>query len=233
MRLHRLLVIEDEMEVGTLLAQALQGAGYVVETACNATSGLAAFKDGSFDCVLLDLGLPDLDGLEVIRQLRRSTATPIIVVSARGMESQKVDALDLGADDYLVKPVGLRELFARLRALERRSAISDERQIDLGLAVVDLDGRRIRRDKSELPLTPTEFALLEVLIEANGRLVTHRKLLATVWGGESTEQTHYLRIYMSKLRQKLEPIPAEPRMLFTETGVGYRLVRHSTDGEAT
>jgi two-component system KDP operon response regulator KdpE len=233
MKLHKILVIEDEVEVGTLLAEALQGAGYVVEKAFNATAGLAALKGGSFDCVLLDLGLPDLDGLEVIRQVRRSSATPIIIVSARGLESQKVEALDLGADDYLVKPVGLKELFARLRALERRAAISEDRQIDLGLAVVDLDGRRIRRGGSELPLTPTEFALLEVLVEASGRLVTHRKLLATVWGGESTEQTHYLRIYMSKLRQKLEPIPAEPRMLFTETGVGYRLVRHSSDGEAT
>jgi two-component system KDP operon response regulator KdpE len=231
MKLHKLLVIEDEVEVGTLLAEALQGAGYVAEIAFNANSGLAAFKDGSFDCILLDLGLPDFDGLEVIRQVRRSSATPIIIVSARGLESQKVEALDLGADDYLVKPVGLKELFARLRALERRSAVSDDREVDLGLAVVDLDGRRIRRDGSELPLTPTEFALLEVLVEANGRLVTHRRLLATVWGGESTEQTHYLRIYMSKLRQKLEPIPAEPRMLFTETGVGYRLVRHLSANE--
>jgi two-component system KDP operon response regulator KdpE len=229
MRQLSILLVEDEREVGALLSDALTSEGHSIVIAMNGNEALGALIARSFDCILLDLGLPDMDGLHLIKAVREQSMTPIIVISARGMEHQKVEALDLGADDYLVKPVGHRELFARLRALERRSGPFGG-EMDFGLAVIDLGNRRIRRDGTEFPLTPTEYALLEVLVSAHGRLVSHRKLLTAVWGGDATEQTHYLRIYMSKLRQKLEPIPAEPRMLCTEPGVGYRLSRCLDEG---
>ena len=179
------------------------------------------------DLILLDLGLPDADGLEVIRKLRGWTHTPIIVLSARGREADKVQALDEGADDYLTKPFGITELLARIRVALRHAA-HDSTQADEPLFVegdlrVDMEHRQVFVGEEEIRLTPIEYRLLVVLVKSAGKVVTHRQLLKQVWGPESVFETHYLRVYMTHLRRKLEPDPAQPRYLLTEPGVGYRL----------
>ena len=221
------LVVEDETAVRRFLRATLDASGYGVVEAVSAAEAIAAAGTRPPDLILLDLGLPDLDGVEVTKRLREWSATPIIVISARGRENDKVDALDAGADDYLTKPFGVAELLARLRVAlrnaSRRSAGPSDPVFRIGDLEVDLGGRRVKVGGEEVHLTRTEYNLLAVLAKNAGKVVTHRQLLKEVWGPGSTSQSHYLRVYMGQLRHKLESDPARPRYLETETGVGYRL----------
>jgi two-component system KDP operon response regulator KdpE len=198
---------------------------YTVTTATDGSSGLAAMARDHPDIVIVDLGLPDMDGTDVITGIRGWSTAPIIVLSARGEEAQKVQALDAGADDYVTKPFGMNELLARLRAASRRIAPSiDAPVIDTGDFVIDLTTNRVTlRNGDHVRLTPTEWQLLEVLARHRGRLITSRQLLQDVWGPGYQSETNYLRVYMAQLRRKLEPNPARPRHLLTEPGMGYRL----------
>jgi two-component system, OmpR family, KDP operon response regulator KdpE len=217
----RVRVIEDDADIGLFLATNIEAAGFAVEIAACGRDGLDRAAADPPALVILDLGLPDIDGIDVIRRLREWNAVPIVILSARADERQKVRALDLGADDYLTKPFGVAELMARVRATLRRVG-SSEPVMESGGLRIDLDRRHVRRNGEEVHLTPTEFKLLARLMQNRGRVVTHRQLLADVWGAEFVEHTHYLRIYMAQLRAKIEADPADPRFLLTETGVGYR-----------
>jgi len=220
-----ILVIEDEPQMRRFLRALIGNHGYALIEAETGREALALAASHRPDLIVLDLGLPDVEGLELVASLRSWTQTPIIVVSARGQEQDKVRALDLGADDYLTKPFGSHELLARIRvALRHRgSALQPAlRHVERDGLVVDLDSRRVTRDGDAVHLTPTEFALLARLVRGAGRIVTHRQLLADVWGAEHVDDTHYLRLYMGQLRSKLERTPSEPRFLLTEIGVGYR-----------
>lgn len=221
------LVIEDEPQMRRFLRGALRAHQYQVVEAASAREGMAQAAGRNPDVVLLDLGLPDLDGLQVTEKIRRSSRTPIIVISARGQEHDKVTALDLGADDYLTKPFAVPELLARIRVALRHSALPPGSSADsifrAGELRVDLIRRQVFLGDEEAHLTPTEYKLLATLIRHAGRVVTHRQLLQEVWGANYGDQTHYLRVYMAQLRHKLEPDPTRPRLLTTEPGVGYRL----------
>ena len=222
-----ILVIEDEPQTRRFLRTMLRANAYQIVEAATAREGLAQAAGRNPDLILLDLGLPDADGVEVSRQLRLSTRSPIIVLSARGREPDKVAALDSGADDYLTKPFGAPELLARIRVALRRAAAPNEGPMEpvfvSGALRADLVRREITSDGEPVHLTPTEYKLLTALIRNAGRVVTHRQLLHDVWGANYEQQTHYLRVYMAQLRHKLEPDPARPRLLATEPGVGYRL----------
>lgn len=220
-----ILIIEDEAQMQRFLRASLSGNGYQVFQAETAQDGLAQAGARNPDLVLLDLGLPDLDGLEVTQHLRTWASMPIIVISARGKEEDKIKALDAGADDYLTKPFGVGELLARIRVALRRSAHSESgaSQFAMGDVKVDLVKRRITKSDVEVHLTPIEFKLLATLVKYEGRVITHRQLLSEVWGRSSGEQTQYLRVYMGQLRHKLEDNPSRPRFLTTEPGIGYRL----------
>ncbi len=222
-----ILVIEDDVSMRRFLRTALRAHAWRVIEAATAREGLAQAAGRNPDVILLDLGLPDGDGLELAPRLRRSTRAPIIVISARGREQDKVSALDLGADDYLTKPFGVPELLARMRvALRHASRPADAPEapvFEAGQVRVDLVRRRVYRAGEEIHLTPTEYKLLATMIRHAGRVATHRQLLEEVWGTNYVGQTHYLRVYMAQLRHKLEPDPARPRLLATEPGVGYRL----------
>ena len=221
------LVIEDEPRMRQVLRTALQSQGYHIVEAGTAREGLAQASGRNPALILLDLGLPDSDGLNVTRTLRTITAAPIIVISARGQERDKVAALDLGADDYLTKPFSVVELQARMRAALRHAAArfpeTPEQPFEAMGVRVDRALRRVWREDVEVHLTPTEYKLLEVLVANAGRVLTHRQLLTEVWGATVADQTHYLRVYMGQLRHKLEADPSRPRLLLTEPGVGYRL----------
>jgi two-component system KDP operon response regulator KdpE len=221
------LIIEDEPQMRRFLGGALRAHQYQVVETGSAREGLAQAAGRNPEVVLLDLGLPDLDGLEVTREIRRYTHTPIIVLSARGQEHDKVTALDLGADDYLTKPFGVSELLARIRVALRHSALppggSAQPVFEAGELRVDLVRRQVFLGDEESHLTPTEYKLLTALIRHAGMVVTHRQLLQEVWGANYADQTHYLRVYMAQLRHKLERDPTRPRLLTTEPGVGYRL----------
>ncbi len=221
-----MLVVEDEPPLQKFLRTALETNGYDVVEAANGTSALRHASNDRPDLVLLDLGLPDMDGLEVTRRLREWTRIPIVVVSARGQEGDKVAALDAGADDYVTKPFGVPELLARIRVALRHAAATQgspgESAISLGDLNIDLANRRITRSGEEVHLTPNEFRLLAVLVKNPGRVLTHRQLLHEVWGPGSGNESHYLRVYVNQLRQKLEPEPVRPTLILTETGVGYR-----------
>lgn len=196
---------------------------YLVTTATDGASGLAAAARDRPDVVVLDMGLPDMPGTEVIHGIRGWSGTPIIVLSAWGAEGQKVAALDAGADDYVTKPFGMDELLARLRAAVRRAVPApDEPVVTTADFTVDLAAKRVTRGGGDVRLTPTEWQLLEVLVRAAGRLVTHRQLLQEVWGPQYESESNYLRVYVAQLRRKLEPEPARPRYLLTEAGMGYR-----------
>jgi len=221
------LVVDDEAPVRRFLAAGLPAHGYRV---IEAATGEAAVRDAAQyvpELVLLDLGLPDLDGIEVTKRLRAFTRAPIVVISARGREEQKVLALDAGADDYLTKPFGFPELLARMRAaLRRTGAPTGEGPLGVfesGPLRVDLERRRVSVRGAEVKLTPTEYKLLATLIRHAGRVVTHKRLLSEVWGPWSPEQNQYVRVYMTHLRRKLEPDSASPVLFETEAGVGYRL----------
>lgn len=223
----RVLVVEDEAHMQRFLRATLLANGYLVTEATNGALALMHASRHAPDVVVLDLGLPDVDGFEVMQQLRRFTKVPIVVLSARGHEADKVRALDAGADDYLTKPFGVGELLARLRAALRRATVTKtgdsapvfaqgDLRVDLGTRQVLLGGQEVR-------LTPIEWKMLTVLVTNAGRVVTHQQMLQEVWGPQCLEETHYLRVYMSQMRRKLEPDPARPRCLLTEPGVGYRL----------
>jgi two-component system KDP operon response regulator KdpE len=220
------LVVEDDREIRAMMQSSLSVEGFEVQTAVTLSEAQALLLNKHPDIIVLDLGLPDGDGAELVRELRKQHSTPVIVVSARYQETQKIALLDAGADDYLTKPFSVGELLARMRVALRHRGTSLSAAVtthELDDLRVDLSTRRVERDGVALHLTPTEFKLLARLVRSAGRVVTHRQLLADVWGAEFTEHTHYLRLYMAQLRAKLERDPSEPRHLLTETGVGYRL----------
>ncbi|HXX74952.1 MAG TPA: response regulator [Nitrospiraceae bacterium] len=221
------LVIEDEPEIRRFLRTTLPAHGFRLYEATTGRDGLTEAKSRNPDLILLDLGLPDLDGNEVIRQVREWTATPIIVLSARDQEKMKVVALDLGADDYVTKPFGIDELLARMRTALRHVArvteAGGESVFSFGGLRVDLGRRQVFVSGKEVHLTPIEYKLLTTLVRHAGKVLTHRQLLKEVWGPLHVDEGHYLRVYMRQLRNKLESNPAHPRYLVTELGVGYRL----------
>ena len=222
-----ILLIEDEPQMRRFLRTALGANDYRLVEAATAKEGLAQAAARNPDVILLDLGLPDRDGLEVARELRQWSGTPIIVISARGQEEDKVKALDLGADDYLTKPFGVEELLARIRVALRHAATpagaAAEPIFESGELRVDLPNRRVWRAGEEVHLTPTEYKLLVTMVRHAGKVLTHRMLLKEVWGTNYVNQAHYVRVYLAQLRQKIEADPARPRLLLTEPGVGYRL----------
>jgi two-component system KDP operon response regulator KdpE len=221
------LLVEDEPQMRRFLRAALEGNGYRLIESTTARDGLAQAAGRNPDAILLDLGLPDGDGIDVTRRIREWGTTPIVVISARGKEQDKIAALDAGADDYLTKPFGVGELLARLRVALRHATRSADGQatpvFTVGDLTVDLVARRVRLGETEVHLTPTEYKLLVTLVRYAGRVVTHRQLLKEVWGPNAIEHTHYLRVYMTHLRHKVEHDPTRPRYLLTEPGVGYRL----------
>jgi two-component system KDP operon response regulator KdpE len=221
------LVVEDEPQMHRFLRATLESHDYRMIGAVNGKEALAAAVTQMPDIVLLDLGLPDVDGVEVLSRLREWSATPVIVVSARDQEREKIRALDAGADDYLTKPFGAGELLARIRVAlrhaDRKKNGPEEALFKVDELEVDLSRRLISVSGKAVHLTPTEYKLLTVLIRAGGKVVTHRHLLKEVWGMAFAEHTHYLRVYMAQLRHKLEADPARPHYLLTEPGVGYRM----------
>ena len=218
------LVVDDEPQIVRGLKVILRGAGYAVESASTKQEALAALSARPPDALVLDLVLPDGQGVEVCEDVRRWSRLPIVVLSAIGDEREKVRALDAGADDYVTKPFGTEELLARLRAVMRRSVeAGGDPRLEIGELVIDLLDRRVWSDGQSVHLTPIEFDLLRVLAQHRGRLVTHRQLLRDVWGPEYGAETHYLRVHVAHIRAKLEPDPSRPRYLITEPGVGYRL----------
>ncbi|KHT39863.1 two-component system response regulator KdpE [Pectobacterium brasiliense] len=221
-----ILIVEDEKEIRRFVRQALEGEGCRVFDAETMQRGLLEAATRKPDLIILDLGLPDGNGIDYIRDLRQWSSLPVIVLSARTDEQDKIDALDAGADDYLTKPFGIGELLARLRvALRRHSNTQQETPlVSFGNITVDLLNRQVNHDGQELHLTPIEFRLLATLLASPGKVLTQRQLLTQVWGPNAVEHSHYLRIYMGHLRQKLESDPARPRHLLTETAIGYRFM---------
>lgn len=221
------LIVEDEPQMRMFLRVSLAAEGHQVVEASAAEEGLALARSSRPDVVLLDLGLPDMDGMQVTERLREWTSVPIIVISARGREHDKIGALDRGADDYLTKPFGIGELMARVRvALRNRQRVdagANDPVIAVGDLSIDLDKRIVRAHGAEIHLSPHEYELFSLLMKNAGKVLTHRQLLEDVWGRPYSSQTHYLRVYMTRLRHKLERDPARPRYLVTEPGVGYRL----------
>ena len=222
----RVLVVEDDKEIRSLIYASLSVEGFEVQTAVSISEASAILKHALPDVMVLDLGLPDGNGADLVRQVRKQTNLPILIVSARHQEAEKIALLDAGADDYLTKPFSVGEMLARIRvALRHRGtnvpAATNEYTLD-GLHI-DLSTRLVERHGQVLHLTKTEFSLLARLVRSSGKVVTHRQLLVDVWGEEFIDHTHYLRLYMAQLRAKIEDNPTEPRYLLTETGVGYRL----------
>ena len=224
---HTLLLVDDEPEFLRTLATGLRGAGYEVETAATVEAALTSATDHRFDALVLDLVLPDGSGKDVCVGVRKSSDVPIVVVSAVGEEREKVEALDAGADDYVVKPFPLGELLARLRAVLRRATPSTEPVLRLGPLEIDREGRAVRRNGELVHLTPHEFDLLRVLGENEGKLVTHARILRAVWGPAYQREANYLHVYVSQLRRKIEDDPARPKLLLTAPGLGYRLIAES------
>jgi two-component system KDP operon response regulator KdpE len=222
-----ILVVEDEPQMQKFLRAALANEGYKTLDATTAAEGISLARTHNPDLVLLDLGLPDMDGMEVTKRLRELSSRPIIVISARGQEQDKIGALDVGADDYLTKPFGTGELMARIRVALRHAARAAEARVEPVLEVgelrIDLDKRQVFIGEREVHLTPNEYKLFAYLMKNAGKVLTHRQLLKEVWGAAYASQTHYLRVYMVQLRHKLEADPARPHYLLTEPGVGYRL----------
>lgn len=221
------LVVEDEKQVRRFLRAALEAQDYRVAEAANAKDAVVAATTQSPEIVLLDLGLPDGDGIDLARRIREWSRVPIIVLSARGREGDKVAALDAGADDYLTKPFGVNELLARIRVALRHAAEvaagDAPARIEIGPLRIDLEGREVTADGKPVHLTPIEYRLLVHLARNAGKVLTHRQILKEVWGPPYVEETHYLRVFMAQLRRKIEIDPARPRFLVTEQGVGYRL----------
>jgi len=223
----KIIVIEDDPPIRRFLRTALDTHGFEVFEAATGKQGVVEANSRKADLIILDLGLPDMNGVDVVKAVRAWSDMPIIVLSARSAEAHKIEALDAGADDYLTKPFGLGELLARLRVALRHAAIPPE-QTEAGVFVtgtlhVDLINRRVYNGDQEIHLTPIQYRLLAVLVKHAGKILTHRQILKEVWGPNSIESPHYLRIYMSQLRHKLEADPAQPKHLLTESGVGYWL----------
>jgi two-component system KDP operon response regulator KdpE len=220
------LVVEDEPDIRAFLRSSLGAEGYRVVEAAAGERGAIDAGTHKPDLAIVDLGLPDIDGVEVIRRIRAWSPMPILVLSARAQERAKVEALDAGADDYVTKPFGVGELLARVRVALRHATrpVTGKESLVLGDVVVDFGKRRAAKGGAEIHLTPIEFRLLACLAKHLGMVVTHRQLLREVWGPSHAEHTHYLRVYMKQLRDKLEADPVRPRHLLTETGVGYRMV---------
>jgi two-component system KDP operon response regulator KdpE len=221
-----ILLVEDEPEMRLVLRTSLTVEGYRLAESTTARRGLIDAGTHKPDLAIVDLGLPDLDGIEVVRRIREWSSMPILVLSARAQERSKIQALDAGANDYVTKPFGMGELLARVRAALRHTIrrASGKSLLRLGSVVIDFERRQASRDGTEIRLTAIEFRLLAVLARHLGMVVTHRQLLAEVWGPTHQSDTHYLRVYMKQLREKLETDPIRPRYLVTDTGVGYRLL---------
>ena len=222
-----ILLIEDEAPIRKFLRASLDGAGYRLQEAATGAQGLSLATQCPPDLVILDLGLPDIDGQEVLRRLREWLTAPVIILSARDQEPQKVIALDNGADDYLTKPFGTGELLARIRvALRNIAHVAGQRELssfEHGDLKVDLAARRVFVSAIEVHLTPIEYKLLITMVQHAGKVLTHRQILKEVWGPDQVQEVHYLRVFMAGLRRKIEADPAQPRHLLTEQGVGYRL----------
>lgn len=221
----RVLVVDDDAELVETLRRSLSGHGYDVSVADTGAAALSAMIQRPPDVLLLDLGLPDVDGIEVVRWVRARTDVPIVVLSARHAEASKVEALTLGADDYLSKPFGMNELLARIQVALRHAArpgVGAQAVFRTGDLEVDLERRRVTRAGTEIRLTPTEYDLLKAFVTHADRVLTHAALLTLVWGGEQGTDAHYLHVYVGQLRRKIEADPAHPRHLVTEPGVGYR-----------
>jgi two-component system KDP operon response regulator KdpE len=221
----RILVVDDEKQIRRMLRAALEGYGYDIAEAASGHEGLSQTSIFHPDVIILDLGLPDIDGIEVIERLREWTQVPVIVLSVREHEDDKIKALDVGADDYVTKPFSMGELLARLRAALRRTAGSEDTPILVfGELSIDISHRNVSVRGEEVKLTPTEYEVLKYLAQQAGRVVTHRQLLKAVWGSNYQEHSQYLRVYVGQLRRKLEVDPSQPAYIITEPGVGYRLV---------
>jgi len=221
----RILVVDDETQIARVLRRALSARGYEVQTAADGEEALSAFSQWTADLVITDLSMPQMGGLELCRRLRKLSQVPIIVLSVKGEERTKVEALDAGADDYITKPFGIDELLARVRAALRRTPATTTREVQeikLGDFDVDLEARTVAVRGEEVHLTPKEYELLTYMIQHAGKVLTHRVLLGAIWGGDYTEQTEYLRVFVGQLRKKIESNSSEPRYILTEPWVGYR-----------
>jgi two-component system KDP operon response regulator KdpE len=227
------LIVDDEVQIRRFLRTGFELNGFMVHEAATGTEAIRAATLRPIDVAIVDLGLPDMDGSEVVERIRSWSNVPIIVLSVRSSEAQKVQVLEVGADDYVVKPFGMAELLARVRvALRRQSrASSGEPTVVVGPLIIDLAARAVMLNGQRLTLTPKEYRLLQVLAQHAGNVVTHQHLLKEVWGSIHVHDTHYLRIFVRKLRQKIEPNPDMPRILVTELGVGYRLAQTPSEGE--
>jgi two-component system KDP operon response regulator KdpE len=221
----KVLVVDDEMQIRRLLCFTLEDAGYEVCEADTGQAGLAEVVHSHPDAIILDLGLPDMNGVEVLKRLREWSTTPVLILSVFGQEGSKIAGLDAGADDYLTKPFAGGELLARLRALLRRTKSADVGSvIQFGAIVVDLERRRVTKGGQVVKLTAKEYALLRLLVSHRDKVLTHRQILNDLWGPKAERQTHYLRVFMMRLRRKLEEEPDAPKYFQTESGIGYRLV---------
>ncbi|MFJ8086259.1 response regulator [Streptomyces sp. NPDC096205] len=226
----RILIVDDDPHLLRALTIALTARGYETNAAPDATTALHAAATTPPDAAVIDLGLPDMDGINIVESLRGWSTAPIIVLSARHDESAKINALDAGADDYVTKPFGMGELLARIRAALRRATPAEEQPVITTAAfTIDLAAKRVTTPAGETRLTPTEWHLLETLVRHPGRLVTQRQLLHEVWGPRYEKETNYLRVHLANLRRKLEPAPSHPRYLITEPGIGYRFIPDNAD----
>lgn len=220
----KILVIDDEIEIRRLLKVGLTAYGYDFEEAASGQEGIYQAAIVRPDIVILDMGLPDLDGLSVVKQIREWSQVPIIILSVRGQDDDKVNALDLGADDYLTKPFSMSELLARVRvALRHQGNLKDEPVIHIGEVCIDLSRRQVKVAGTAVHLTPTEYDIIKILASNAGKVVTHRQILNSIWGNNGQEFSQYLRIYISQIRKKIEKDPNQPQLILTEPGVGYRV----------
>ena len=218
----RILVVDDELQLTRVLLRSLTTKGYEVRIAGDGEFALQTFRDWPPSLVITDLAMPNMGGLDLCRRLRSISAVPIIVLSVRGEEKTKVEALDAGADDYVTKPFGMDELLARIRAALRRKPATDTKILEAGEFRIDLDAHTVTQAGKELRLTPKEFELMVHLMRNAGKVLTHHSLLGAVWGGDYTEQNEYLRVFIGQLRKKIEPDPSNPRYILTEPWIGYR-----------
>jgi len=221
----RILIIDDEPQIRRLLKVSLTAHGYEIDEAKTGQEGINRAAIFTPDLILLDLGLPDIDGKAVVAAIREWSKVPILILTARDQESEKIEALDVGADDYVTKPFSMGELLARLRVALRHAVTTEQSPIvNCGDLVVDLVGRHVMKNDKEIKLTPTEYEILKVLAQNIGKVLTHKYLLKSVWGNAYNEDTHYIRVYIGQLRRKVEENPAQPKYIITESGVGYRLM---------
>lgn len=220
----KILIIDDEPQIRKLLKVALEAYNYDLQDVATGKDGIMTAASMHPDIIIVDLGLPDMDGKEVVKRLREWSSVPIIVLTARDQEQEKIQVLDQGADDYITKPFSMGELMARIRVCLRRSYSEDDKKTEMvcGGVCMDLLKRIVTVDGKEVKLTPTEYDLLKIMMKHAGRVLTHKQLLKAVWGTEYDEDLHYIRIYMRQLRRKIEADPAQPRYLITESGIGYR-----------